>query len=129
MRLILGVLLLLDAVMNSTIVLGEEFPGWFAMVTKVCEVRRDATMLKDTSKELKVSVPPAGYAGGYHDFFFSVSFKDGLDIFMGVRLTSFQRSSIKFLVCLPTPCRFLGAESCLFVKMNITIVLGEGLYA
>ena len=68
----LGVLLLLDAVMNSTIVLGEEFRGWFTMVTKVCEVRRDATMLKDTSKELKVSVPPAGYAGGYCEIFFSL---------------------------------------------------------
>ena len=70
MRLILGVLLPLDALTNLIIVLGEEFPGWFVMVAKVCEVRRDATMLKDTSKELKVSVPPAGYAGGYREIFF-----------------------------------------------------------
>ena len=52
------------------------------MVAKVCEVRRDATMLKDTSKELKVSVPPAGYAGGYCEIF-SALFEDGLGVLMG----------------------------------------------
>ena len=68
----LGVLLLLDAVMNLIIVLGKGLPGWFAKITKVCEVRKGALILKDTPKEFKVSVPPAGYAGGYREIFFSL---------------------------------------------------------